>query len=67
MLPRILVNVGHGQVRISPSVDTEINAEINRRPGSETGGILFGRYCDITETFHVVGTLPASPDSVLGN
>jgi len=61
--PRILVGGGRGQVRISPAVDAEINAEIARRPGSETGGILFGRYCDITETFHVVGTLPAPPDS----
>jgi hypothetical protein len=63
VLPRILVGSGPGQVRISPAVDASIVAEIARRPGSETGGIIFGRYCDITETFHVVGTLPAPPDS----
>jgi hypothetical protein len=63
VLPRILVGGGHAQVRISPTVDAEINAEIARRPGSETGGIIFGRYCDVTDTFHVVGTLPAPPDS----
>src|SRR5262249_47533862 len=60
--PRILVGAS-GQVRISPAVDAMITSEIARRPGSETGGILLGRYCDITETFHVVGTLPAPPDS----
>jgi hypothetical protein len=61
--PRILVGSGPAQVRISPAVDAEINAEIAHRPCSETGGILFGRYCDITDSFHVVGTLPAPPDS----
>ena len=61
--PRILVGSGRGQVRISPTVDAKINAEVARHPGSETGGILFGRYCDLTESFHVVGTLPAPPDS----
>src|SRR5207249_1402899 len=50
--PRILVGSGPGQVRISPTVDAEINAEVARYPGSETGGILFGRYCDLTESFH---------------
>jgi hypothetical protein len=54
---------GGGQVRISSDVDAEIRAEIARHPGSETGGIVFGRYCDLTESFHVVGTLPAPPDS----
>src|SRR5262249_46714538 len=52
-----------GEVRISPAVDDEIKLEIGRMPDSETGGILIGRYCDITESFHVVGTLPAPPDS----
>jgi Prokaryotic E2 family A/ThiF family len=63
IFPRIVLGMGGGQVRVSPVVDTEIMAEIARKPGSETGGILFGRYCDVTETFHVVGTLPAPPDS----
>jgi hypothetical protein len=48
---------------ISPAVDAEIKAEIARRSDSETGGILFGRYCDVTESFHVVGSLPAPLDS----
>jgi hypothetical protein len=60
---RIILRLGQGGVRISPAVHAEISAEIARKPGSETGGILFGRYCDISETFHVVGTLPAPPDS----
>jgi hypothetical protein len=63
VLPRIVLAMGSGQVRISAAVDTEIKAEIERRSSSETGGILFGRYCDVTESFHVVGTLPAPPDS----
>jgi hypothetical protein len=40
-----------------------ITEEISRKPNSETGGIIFGRYCDVTGHFHVVGTLPAPPDS----
>lgn len=52
-----------GQVRINSDVDAEIRAEIARHPGSETGGIVFGRYCDLTESFYVVGSLPAPPDS----
>lgn len=63
ILPRIVIETGGGQVRVSPAVDAAISTEIARKPGSETGGILFGRYCDVTETFHVVGTLPAPPDS----
>jgi hypothetical protein len=61
--PRIVLILAHGEVRISPAVDAEIKAQIARKPGSETGGIIFGRYCDITDSFHVVGTLPAPPDS----
>jgi hypothetical protein len=33
------------------------------RPGSETGGIIIGRYSDVTNTFHVVDLLPAPSDS----
>ncbi|MEY9231009.1 hypothetical protein ABIF68_010333 [Bradyrhizobium japonicum] len=43
--------------------DRVIREEVALRPGSETGGIIFGRYCDVTGHFHVVGTLPAPPDS----
>ena len=52
-----------GEIRISPEVDRAITEEISRKPNSETGGIIFGRYCDVTGHFHVVGTLPAPPDS----
>jgi hypothetical protein len=61
---RTILRVGASmEVRISPGVETTIDSEIALRPGSETGGILVGRYCDITDSFHVVGTLPAPPDS----
>lgn len=62
--PRIVLKVGSGtEVRLSPAVDAAIKAEIQSRPRTETGGIVFGRYCDLSDTFHVVGTLPAPPDS----
>jgi hypothetical protein len=35
----------------------------NRKRRTETGGIIYGRYCDVTDSFHFVGTLPAPPDS----
>jgi hypothetical protein len=60
---RTVVQVGATQVRISPVVDATIDAEIALRPGSETGGIVVGRYCEVTDSFHVVGTMPAPPDS----
>jgi hypothetical protein len=61
--PRIVLHSDGIGVRISPEVDRTIKEEIGRRRGSETGGILFGRYCDISQQFHVVGSLPAPPDS----
>jgi Prokaryotic E2 family A len=62
--PRILVGDGSGSiVRVSPGVDEIIRREVASRPGSETGGIIIGRYSDIANVFHVVGTLPAPPDS----
>jgi hypothetical protein len=62
--PRIIVRQGdHGDIRISPAVDATIRTEIARKRRSETGGIIYGRYCDVTGSFHVVGTLPAPPDS----
>lgn len=61
--PRVF-SAGRGTViRISPEVDHTIREEVALRPGSETGGIVFGRYCDVTGHFHVVGTLPAPSDS----
>jgi hypothetical protein len=61
--PRIVVSGAGTEIRISPEVDRMITEEISRKPHSETGGIIYGRYCDVTGHFHVVGTLPAPPDS----
>lgn len=62
--PRILVGDGSGSVvRLSPMVDETIQREVAARPGSETGGIIIGRYSDIANVFHVVGTMPAPSDS----
>jgi len=62
--PRIIVGDGRGSVvRLSPEVDEVIQREVAARPGSETGGIIVGRYSDVANVFHVVGTLPAPPDS----
>lgn len=61
--PRIVLHSDEIGVRISPEVDQAIKQEIVQRRGSETGGILFGRYCDISQQFHIVGNLPAPPDS----
>ncbi|NOJ39064.1 Mov34/MPN/PAD-1 family protein [Bradyrhizobium australiense] len=62
--PRVIVGDGNASVvRLSPDVDETIRREVAARPGSETGGILVGRYSDVTNAFHVVGTMPAPPDS----
>lgn len=62
--PRIVVGDGRTSVvRVSPEVDQTIQREVAARPGSETGGIIVGRYSDVANVFHVVGTLPAPPDS----
>ncbi|MCJ2036139.1 ThiF family adenylyltransferase [Methylobacterium sp. J-068] len=50
-------------VRVSARVDASIAREVAARPGSETGGIIVGRYSDVTDTFHVVDVLSAPPDS----
>jgi hypothetical protein len=61
--PRIVVHNDGVDVRLSPEVHRTIEEEVERRRGSETGGILFGRYCEISQQFHVVGSFPAPPDS----
>jgi hypothetical protein len=64
VLPRILLGTSEtGAVRLSPSVDEIIKREVKARKGSETGGILVGRYSDVTNTFFVVDVLPAPADS----
>jgi hypothetical protein len=50
-------------IRVSARVDAIISREVAVRSGSETGGIIVGRYSDLTDTFHVVDVLPAPPDS----
>jgi hypothetical protein len=62
--PRIVVGDGRSSVvRLSPTVDATIRQEVAARPGSETGGIIVGRYSDVANAFHVVDTMPAPPDS----
>ncbi len=62
--PRIVVGDGRSSVvRLSPEVDQTIQREVAARPSSETGGIIVGRYSDVANVFHVVGTLSAPPDS----
>lgn len=40
-----------------------MEAEIAHRPGVETGGVIIGRFSEISNTFHVVDVMPAPPDS----
>jgi hypothetical protein len=62
--PRIVVGDGSASVvRLSPTVDETIRREVAARPSSETGGIIVGCYSDVANVFHVVGTMPAPPDS----
>ncbi len=62
--PRIVVGgQGGSTVHISPDVDETIRREVAARHGSETGGIIIGRYSDVADVFHIVGTMPAPPDS----
>lgn len=51
------------QVRISARVDEQIRAEIASRPGSETGGVIVGRFSQIGNAFQVVDVIPAPGDS----
>jgi len=50
-------------VRISGRVDGMIRSEVASKPGSETGGVIVGRFSEATETFHVVDLVEAPPDS----
>jgi len=62
--PRIIVDTGGPQVRISPRVDTAIRQAIAARPGVETGGVIVGRYSQIGDIFQVVDLIDAPPDSI---
>ena len=50
-------------VRISGPVHVAIGREVASKPGSETGGVIVGRFSEATETFHVVDLIEAPPDS----
>ncbi len=58
------VSVGRHRIRISAFVHKCIGEEVASRPGSETGGVIIGRWSDVTDTFHVVDLIRAPPDSV---
>ena len=51
-------------VRVAPDAARRISEAIAARPGVETGGVLVGRWSDVTSTFHVVDVLSAPEDSV---
>ncbi|MDF1671838.1 ThiF family adenylyltransferase [Pseudophaeobacter sp. 1A16562] len=55
--------MGALETRLARRVTIEIDAEIARKPGSETGGVLVGRFSAIGNVFQVVDTIPAPPDS----
>jgi Prokaryotic E2 family A/ThiF family len=57
------VTVARYRTRISDRVHDMIEKEVALKPGVETGGIIIGRWSDLTDTFHVVDLLPAPPDS----
>jgi len=40
-----------------------IESAVSLKPGVETGGVLIGRWSDVTNAFYVVDVLPAPPDS----
>lgn len=51
-------------VRVAPDAGRNISEAVTARPGVETGGVLIGRWSDVTSTFHVVDVLSAPADSV---
>ncbi len=64
VLPFQDVSVGPHRIRISAFVHKCIGEEVASKPGSETGGVIVGRWSDVTDTFHVVDLVRAPPDSV---
>lgn len=51
-------------VRVAPNASRKMTEAVAARPGVETGGVLIGRWSDVTSTFHVVDVLSAPEDSV---
>lgn len=62
--PWVVVEVGGRQVRMSARVNAMIRQAIAARPGVETGGVIVGRYLQMSETFQVVDLIEAPPDSI---
>ena len=62
--PWIVVDLGGRYVHVSARVDTMIRRAIAARPGVETGGVIVGRYLQMSETFQVVDLIEAPPDSI---
>jgi hypothetical protein len=50
-------------VRLSDRAHRAIVEDVSRHPGSETGGVLLGRYAAANRTFYVTDILLAPPDS----
>jgi hypothetical protein len=55
---------GSPAIRISARVNEQIRKEIAQRSGTETGGILVGRFSQIGNCFQVVDLLSAPSDSI---
>ena len=62
--PWIVVDLGGHGVRVSARVDAMIRQAIAARPNVETGGVIIGRYLQMSETFQVVDLIEAPPDSI---
>lgn len=64
--PWIVLSHGAGpapSVHLSPRVDSIIRDDVAAKRGRETGGVLIGRFSEVTDTFHIVDLLPAPADS----
>lgn len=62
--PWIAFEIGGCRVRISARVDAMIRRAIAARPGVETGGVIVGRYVQMSETFQIVDLVEAPSDSI---
>ena len=51
------------EVHLGARCRRAIESAVSLRPGVETGGVLIGRWSDVTNAFYVVDVLPAPADS----
>ena len=51
------------RVIIPERVEAEMQSEIDRWPGVETGGILMGTFSEVSRSFYITDLLPAPTDS----